>query len=134
MHLTIFNKTVLPADTMLAELKTGLKKQIDDAAEGIRLQYITAGAGQAMAYSRKEQEARDFMADNEVIGPHIVAESIRLGLTHYQTAQLFLNLADLWAQASTAIEDTRLRAKDAVDAATTASDALQARRAVVWPV
>jgi hypothetical protein len=132
MHIAILNRAVVEADTVLAGLKTALKRQIDEAAETVRLAYITPGDGQAMVYARKEQEARRYF-DTEEVGPHIAAEAIRLGISEEDVATLFLTMAEAWATASTAIEDARLRGKAAVDAAATIEDAIAARRAVTWP-
>ena len=132
MHIAILNGAVVEAGGVLADLKTALKRQIDEAAETVRLAYITPGDGQAMVYARKEQEARRYFDTGEV-GPHIAAEAIRLGVSEGDVAALFLGMAEAWATASTAIEDARLRGKAAIDAAATIEDAIAASRAVTWP-
>jgi hypothetical protein len=116
----------------LSAVKTRLKADIDFQAEQIRLRYITPGSGQAMVYQRKEQEAYRFQDTGEV-GPHIAVEAARLEGTPAAIAELFIVMANTWAQMSAQIEDARLRGKDAVEAAETIAAAEAARDAIVWP-
>ncbi len=113
---------------------------IDRAAEAARLQYITAGAGQALAYRRKDDQARDCLANYDEQSPpttgmfpaldaevNITAASI-LGV-----AAVVVATADAWAAVADTIEATRLGAKkDVTDAADVAA-AYAVLDAITWP-
>jgi hypothetical protein len=118
----------------LGALKDRLQMSIDVQAEAIRGRYITRGAGQAMAYQRKEQEARDLITGvNPIPGPHLMAEANVRGVTALDVAEAIVQLADQWAMVSAAIEAERLRAKWNIAGATTVREARLAFDAVAWP-
>jgi hypothetical protein len=50
-----------PPPPSLDQLKADLKTDIDNQAEGVRLLYITPGAGQAMTYQQKSDEAARYI-------------------------------------------------------------------------
>lgn len=130
------NKT----DRDLATVKTEIKASIDGAAEASRLQYITAGAGQALAYQRKEAQARDCLANYDEQSPptegtypaldgevDITADSI-LGV-----ATIVVATADGWAAIADTIETTRLGSKKDVDDAADVAAAYAVLDAITWP-
>lgn len=104
----------------LTHLKEEAKKLIDERAEKARGRYITLGAGQSMVYDQKRTEAEAFMANENVSPaeiPHLVSEASRNGITVFEQAVIFLSMRQQWLNISPIIEDKRLAAKDAVDAA-----------------
>jgi len=130
------NKT----DRDLATVKDQIKAQIDAAAEAARLQFITAGAGQALTYSRKETQARDCLANYDDQSPpsegtypaldaevDITADSI-LGV-----AAIVVANADAWAPAGDAIETIRLGGKKGVVDAADLAAAYAVYDAITWP-
>jgi len=130
------NKT----DRDLATVKEQIKGQIDTAAEVARLQYITAGAGQALAYQRKEAQARTCLATYDEQSPpsegtypaldgevEITADSI-LGV-----AAIVVATADGWAGIADTIETTRLSGKKDVAAAADVAAAYDVLDAITWP-
>lgn len=119
----------------LTEEKITAKAAIDAGAEAFRLQFITSGAGQAMAYQEKYEEASLLMRepavdDSEI--PHIIAEVGITAPTKEEVAQVILNLQSIWKGISAKIEKTRLTAKDAVDAAKSAAE-INSAALVDWP-
>lgn len=122
----------------LSEVKAQIKRAIDDAAELERLKYITAGAGQAMTYQRKVEEARRLQAaiaaEEEIVPGDYPLLSASLGIdgeTLADVAGVVLGMDAAWAQIGAAIETARLAGKKAVD---DAGDEAAARAVVVaWP-
>ena len=53
-------KLFLEPEKLFAGAKTNAYWMIDLAAESARAKHFTLGAGQALVYQRKEQEAREF--------------------------------------------------------------------------
>lgn len=114
-----------PAAPDLATLKADALRSIDAAAEEYRLQFLTAGSGQAMAYRQKLDEARAFVADPEIdpaLVPHIIAEASATGMTPADKAAQIIATFDGWVQISAGIEGKRAAAKAAVEAAQTAEE------------
>lgn len=95
--------------------------RIDTEAEKTRLRFITGGAGQSMVYQQKANEARAYLADNNVVGPHLTAEVGITGANVAEVAQIILNMEALWLELSVAIEAARLTAKASIETATTVS-------------
>lgn len=115
-------------------LKERLKAAVDTAAEAERLRYITPGAGQAMTYSRKVEEARAVQSADEPEADDypLLAASIGIdGDDIEAVAATVLAMDTAWAQVGAAIERARLIAKRDIDAAADAD----AARAVSpsWP-
>lgn len=105
-------------------------REIDDAAEKRRQQFITPGAGQALVYRAKMDEATRFLADG-TIGPFMWAE---IGLTApsaQDLADLWIGMNDVWQGEAARIEAKRLAAKSAVQAATS-PDEIEAARHIDW--
>lgn len=123
----------------LAEVKQQLRRAVDEAAETERLKYITAGAGQAMTYQRKVEEARRHqtaVAAEEEIDPAnypLLAASIGIdGPDLAAVAAVVLTMDAAWAQIGAAIEATRLAAKQAIEDAE-GEPAARASAAAEWP-
>ena len=119
----------------LTELKTLARAKIDSEAEAFRLQFITNGTGQAMAYQEKYEEALlvasgNIISDSDI--PHILAEVGITAPTKEDVAQVVLNLQSIWKGISAKIEKARLTAKDAVDAAKSAAE-INSAALVDWP-
>lgn len=122
----------------LIVVKAQVKRAVDDAAEIERLKYITGGAGQAMTYARKTDEARRVeaaIAAEEDVQPAdypLLAASLGIdGNTIAEVAAVILAMDTAWAQIGAAIEAARLGAKQAIDAA---DDEATARAvAPAWP-
>ncbi|MBS1164142.1 MAG: hypothetical protein H6R00_167 [Proteobacteria bacterium] len=115
-------------------LRSAAKVRVDIAAEAYRLIYITAGSGQAMAYTQKLNEARAYLADPSLTAgecPHIFAEVGITAETAATVAQVVDAMHATWQVKSAEIEHKRLAAKAAIDAAETA-EAINAATEVGW--
>lgn len=118
----------------LAEVKAQLKAAIDEAAEAERQKYITAGAGQAMTYQRKVEEARRLADDGEPDPADYPLLSASVGIDGADlaaVAAVVLGMDAAWAQIGAGIETARLAAKAAIDAAETEVAARAVE--IVWP-
>lgn len=91
-------------------------ERADQAAEVARLKLITSGNGQAMTYEAKHREA---LAGG---GPFLKAEAQALGITEQQVAESVLAARAEWERVGIWIEAERLKAKQAIRAATSAGD------------
>lgn len=114
-----------PAEPDLAVLKADALRQIDASAETYRLQLLTGGSGQSMAYTQKLDEARAFVANPEIDPaevPHVIAEAAATGMTPADKAAQIIATFDAWVQISAGIEAKRAAAKLAVEAAETAAE------------
>jgi len=120
----------------LAEIKARLKAEVDAAAETERLKYITPGAGQAMTYQQKVEEARAFKAagDPQASDYPILASEIDI------TAETLAEVADVvlaayaqWQQIGAVIESIRLGGKRDIDAAEGETEARAIVDAIIWP-
>ena len=119
----------------LVALKSRLKAAIDASAEAERLRYITAGAGQAMTYARKVEQARAAQADADPQpGDYpLLDASVGIdGADILAVAATIVAMDAAWEQIGAGIEAARLNGKHAIDLAETA----EAARAVevIWPV
>ncbi len=124
-----------PPAPSLIDLRGSAKAAVDASAEAYRLTYITAGAGQAMAYQQKLAEAKAYLDDTSLTAaecPHIFAEVGITGATAEAVAQVVTHMHAAWQIKSAEIERLRLAAKAAIDAAETA-EAIGAAAAIVWP-
>lgn len=118
----------------LAAAKADRRARIDREAEAERLKYITGGAGQAMTYQRKLEEARAAAAEQEPDAEDypLLAASVGIdGATVAAVAQVVIQMDAAWTVVGAAIEAARLGAKKAIDDAEDES----AVRGVqpVWP-
>lgn len=113
-------------DIDLAPLRQQLKDRLDEQSEEFRLSFITAGSGQAAAYSRKEMEARAWMADSNAETPILSAESAAIGVSISDLAADVIAAADRWASILAATEAARRRAKVGIDRAANIADLVSA--------
>jgi hypothetical protein len=129
----------------LAELRAMLSRRIDSDAERCRLRYITPGAGQAMTYREKLEQAEQIIAAGQSAADALSADEARaayptlaasIGIeapSLWGCAQLVWAKYQQWCALSHLIEKTRLTAKQAI-ANATANDAVRAVYAgVKWP-
>lgn len=120
----------------LDDIKAALQVEIDADAERERLRYITPGAGQAMTYQRKLEQARAAKAATSPVASDypLLAASIGIdGPDITAIADVVLAMDAAWEQTGAAIEAARLTAKAAIRAATDEGAAQVARDAVAWP-
>lgn len=122
-----------PADMPLADLKTVLRKQIDAAAEATRQLYITPGAGQAMTYLIKAQEAAAYLANQPGDYPILSAEVGITGADLSEVAAIVAAAHAQWTIIGASIEATRLGGKAAVTAAEDHAAAMAVLDHLAWP-
>lgn len=119
-----------------ADMKSALKEEVDRAAETERLKYITPGAGQAMTYQQKVDEARAFkVASNPQPSDYPILSS-EVGITAEtlsEVVDLVLEAFAQWQQIGAMIESIRLGAKRDIDAATDEAAARAIVDAIEWP-
>ena len=124
-----------PPAAPLSDIKAALKAQVDAAAERERARYITPGAGQAMTYQAKADEARRLAGDPSPDAADYPLLSAEVGITAPDLASVGAVVATAyhaWQVIGAAIDGTRLGAKQAIELA---EDEAAARAAaeVVWP-
>lgn len=129
----------------LAELKASFKFRIDDDAERCRLRFITPGAGMAMTYQEKFEQAKAVEqlgeeAAGALTSEQIAAEFPTLGAsvgieaqTLWACAQLVIARYEGFAALSGIIERARLAGKKAVTDAADVAGVEAAYQAVTWP-
>lgn len=120
---------------LLASIKAELKAGIDVQAEQVRLRYITAGAGQAMTYQRKAEEARACLSDTDPVPADYPMLAAEVGITAEDlpgVAQIVNAAHEAWIAIGAQIEAARLGAKAAIEAADTVVEARLAAEAVNW--
>lgn len=106
----------------LTQIKDAAKQDIDNTAERIRLKYITGGAGQALVYNEKGEEAADYIAAGSPVDlanyPFIQAEVNATGKSATQCANDILAQKAAWITKGAQIEQVRIGAKTTIDLAT----------------
>lgn len=124
----------------LAALKVALKAAIDAAAEVARLKYITPGAGQAMTYQAKAEEARQYLVASAEGDEPDAADypmlSAEVGITAGTIGAVAVIIDGnfkQWQFIGAAIEAVRLGAKESVSAADSVAAAHAAASEIVWP-
>lgn len=120
----------------LASAKAAAIKHVDTTAERARWAWITPGAGQALVYALKREEAQRFADDPEPDPADYPMLSAEVGITAETIEEVAVTVAAIataWVQVAAAIETLRLAAKAAVLGAESEAEAWQAA-AVVWPV
>jgi hypothetical protein len=123
-----------PAEVDLDALRTDAVLKVDRAAEAYRMQFITPGFGQVMAYQQKLEEARAKIANNSIANdkiPHIIAEAQADDMTPAEKAQQIIDTFAQWQHVSAGVEAKRMAAKKAITAAETPED-IQAASSVIW--
>lgn len=128
-----------PADVpvqSLDQLKMSLKVSVDAAAENERLRYITAGAGQALTYMQKSEEARRYLSEENPDADNYPLLSAEVGITApdiRSVADIVSQAFSLWQQVGAVIEATRLGAKAAIESSQSEEEALSAFEHIQWP-
>lgn len=117
----------------LVEVKQRAKARLAADAEKQRQKYITPGAGKAMIYLRKCDEAEKFLIDPLFSGAFLNAEATRTGKTKATIANEWKTKSDQWHTIGAGIETTLFNAAEAIDAAATAAEANAVVAGVVWP-
>ncbi len=141
----VIRRTVLPLPAelvaeRLAQMRAEARRQIDAAAEAARGQYLTPGSGQAIVYTRKEEEARRLLAAvaagqaiDPAAYPHLAAEVGITAPTIEEVANVVVAMADAWSAISAQIEGIRLSAKAALAGAATPAEIRAVVAGVTWP-
>lgn len=121
-QLQVWEADATAIASVLVLRQVAAQAQVDDAAGRARLRYITDVPGQQATYTRKEQQARQWV-DSGYAGDapsFIAAEAEALGETPQHIAQQVITLADFWAYSKgPEIEAARIKWKAAVRSATT---------------
>jgi hypothetical protein len=129
------------AAAALAEARALATIHVDATAETARLGWLTPGAGQALVYNQKREEAQAFLAlyptppAPEPDGSDWPLLSHEVGPTLpslFAVATAVLAIADVWTDAAGQIEDLRLSAKRAIAEASTPAEAWSLA-SIVWP-
>jgi len=112
--------TIVPASDIAGD-RMRAKNSVDNSAEAARSRYLTWGAGQAMTYQEKSDEATDYVASGYPADlssfPFIQAEVNATGKTATQTADDILTQRSAWIAVGAQIEEARLGGKANIDAA-----------------
>ncbi|RDJ18213.1 hypothetical protein B5K05_00480 [Rhizobium phaseoli] len=119
----------------LPAMKDMLKARVDAAAESERLKYITPGAGQALTYAQKADQARAYLEAVSPVDedyPLLSAEIGVTGATAAEVANVIRASFTAWQQIGSQIEATRLRAKKAIEGASDAESAIEAASNLTW--
>lgn len=142
VRVDLATRTLVAADppvVPLDVLKRAASRAVDDAAEVVRLRFITGGAGQALEYQQTEWEARAWRFDEELDNfPFLKAEVDALAEATGQppdpgaVVATILAQAEAWQSVGAEIKRLRRAAKLAIDAATTPEQIEQAKN-IAWP-
>lgn len=133
--------TVTPRD--LATVKAEFKAQVDIDAEAQRLLYITSGAGMALTYSEKKEqalavldigsEAANALPNNGASEYPLLAASVGMeAASLYEAAELVMSRYEAWVAIGGAIESKRLIAKKAINDASDVQAVKAAYEAIAW--
>ncbi|MBY5709701.1 hypothetical protein [Rhizobium leguminosarum] len=126
----------VPDSLLLDAVKAELKAGIDKAAEEERVKYITPGAGQAMTYLHKADQARRYVAAAEPVDSEYPLLAAEVGITASSiagVAAVVIAAFENWQDIGGLIEAARLGTKKAVEIAQNEADARAAAAAVTWP-
>lgn len=124
------------AGDRLAAARDRAKLAIDVAAESARLRFITPGAGQAMVYQAKGQEARAALADPAPTAEAYPLLAASLGIdgeTITSVAEAILAIELQWRAVAAQIERARLVAKRDVGDAADVEAVAAIVAAQIWP-
>lgn len=124
------------AGDRLTATRAGALNSIDVAAEFARLRFITLGAGQAMVYQAKGEEARAALADPTPLPETYPLLAASLGIdgeTIAEVAEAILAIETQWRAVAAQIERTRLVAKRDVGAAADVDAVAAIVAALTWP-
>jgi len=120
----------------LPSLIVEAQAEIDKQAEAARLKYITGGAGQAMTYTQKLEEAVAFLAVASPIGadyPIIQAEALATGAAMMAIATNIKATSDAWRPIAASIEAIRMGGKLSLASAGSSSEISAIISTLVWP-
>lgn len=110
----------------LEEYKKTKIEKIDIISENQRLKYITGGAGQALTYQEKSEQASDYIVASSPVDltpyPFIQAEVNATGKDSTTVANDILAAQSLWISKGSSIEEYRIKAKIDLLNATLSSD------------
>jgi hypothetical protein len=117
----------------LDEARVNSKNYIDAAAGEARARYITIAPGQAETYTAKAAQAEAYLAagaPGDLSAWHwIRADAQAFGMSGETAASSILANRDAWVQLGAHIEEIRLRAKAAVNAASSPMECARVLRA-----
>lgn len=129
----------------LSALKADLKAQVAVDAESCRLRFITPGAGQAMTYLEKHNQANavhdmgqsqaNSLTETEYksMFPTLAASVGVEAPTLWDAAQLVIARYEAWVTISYSIERARIAGSKAIIDASDAAAAQAAYEAITWP-
>ena len=120
----------------LAPARVKAARQVAEAAETARLQFITPGSGKAMAYQEKAREAMAFLADaapTEVKYPLIYAEAGITAATAQGVAELVAARFETFRQIEAQIARTETGAKRDIAQAPSAAEIDAILAGLAWP-
>lgn len=128
------------AAAALEAAKNAAAERVDSEAEIIRQRYLTPGAGQAMAYLRKAEQARNVLAGRGddvsllvgLIGVEIDPATGDPVASLARLAEIVAATANEWEAAEAAIDATRRAKKIAIAQANRIAQ-VTAALAVAWP-
>jgi hypothetical protein len=112
----------------LEALRGALNLYVDTSAEAFRMKFLTAGAGQALTYQRKEAEARAWLLDNTARTPFLEAEASGRDITVETLVPEVIARADQWEVVGALIEGERMGAKDKIARGETFADMVKVGR------
>lgn len=105
----------------LTAYKAALIATVNTHAEDVRNRFLTPGSGQAITYTRKEAEAREYLLNggDPADFPFLAAEATATNSTIGAIAALVAGQADAWLAVGATIEGKRRGLVVAIEAATT---------------
>lgn len=118
----------------LEALRYSLKRSVDEQAEEARRQYITPGESMAMTYQEKLAQARAYTTRLNDNGSYpLLDASVGIeGDDRGAVARLVIEKYTLWVGIAAMIEQIRLGAKAAIDAASD-EESMRAAAITEWP-
>lgn len=112
------------------------RSQVDLDAENERLRYITGGAGQAIIYAQKAEEARQYLLAPDLPASNYPMLNAEVGITAPTlegVARIVSEAHIRWVLLGARIEAVRLAAKRAITAAQNVQEARAAYEEIQWP-
>jgi hypothetical protein len=141
---SITKTPVVVQQPTLSEIQRDLKASVDSDAEMAHLRFITPGAGMAMTYQEKKDQAVAVLAMGEAAAnalanngaaefPTLSASVPIEAQNLYAAAQLVISRYEAWAALSRVIELARMNGKKSISDASDAVSARAAYEAITWP-
>lgn len=125
-----------PPEPSIEDYRSMGKAYVDGLAEGARAKYITLGAGQAMTYLQKAQEAKTYLETSDPVDSNFPLLSAEVGVTGNNVLSVATVVNDAftqWQQIGGAIEAVRLSAKAAIATAADKEAIQSIIDGAVWP-